>query len=129
MKYAVAVLLGAASAYENQNHPQYRQEGALAVHNLNEALQKASVAYLDLHTYFEEAIGSAKREQQMDNQWSRVNGAFDSMFRNPEDAMHALEKVKQEMTHGGNVAPMEAHVHALAREQYWLEFNNREKLE
>jgi hypothetical protein len=57
MKYAVAALLGATSAYGID-----AQFDTTTIHNMNEALQKASVAYLDIHTYFENALKSAKQE-------------------------------------------------------------------
>ena len=67
MKYAVAVILGAASAYEYQwelKKPETREtQGQVLGQNaleMNEALQKASVEYLNLHEYFEKAIEKSK---------------------------------------------------------------------
>tara|TARA_B110000285_G_C15030657_1_gene566584 strand:- start:1027 stop:1200 length:174 start_codon:yes stop_codon:yes gene_type:complete len=57
MKYAVAALLATTSAYGNN-----AQQDTTTIHNMNEALQKASVAYLDIHTYFEDALKTAKQE-------------------------------------------------------------------
>ena len=51
---------------------------------MNEALQKASVAYLDLHEYFEKAIEKSKNDEVRDNSWSHANNVFDNMFRTPE---------------------------------------------
>ena len=87
---------------------------------MNKALQKASVAYLDLHTYFETAIKTAEHDKIRDDSWARVNNVYDNMFKSPREAMEAVEKIKVMMTEPP-VAPLAEVVHGLEREQFWLE--------
>jgi len=115
MKYAVAVLLGAASAYQTE-----ATRLGHTVKEMNDALQKASVAYLDLHTYFEDAIADAKHDEIRADSWAHANNVYDNMWKTPNEALAAVGKIKYEMTHSMD-APLAHVVHGLEREQYWLE--------